>query len=71
MHKQNGGVLFNNERKKIDSHPDLTGKATICCTHCGKENQLEQSAWSKVSRSGEEYLSISYREKREFEDSSI
>ena len=44
-------VLFKNDRKEKDSHPDFTGK--------GEYNNVECYAkgWKKVSKSGTPYIS--------------
>ena len=48
----NKGVLFRNERKESEKHPDMTGKVNIA----GVEHYL--SAWTKVGKSGK-FLSLS------------
>jgi len=49
----NRGVLFDNDRKESDSHPDMKGKLNI--------NGVDHwfSAWWKESRDGAEFLSLS------------
>jgi hypothetical protein len=51
--KQNSGILFKNERKTTDKHPDWNGTALID----GKEYKL--SAWVKEGKKGK-YFSLSY-----------
>ena len=51
----NKGVLFRNERKETEKHPDMTGKVNIA----GVEHYL--SAWTKVGKSGK-FLSLSIGE---------
>lgn len=48
----NRGVLFDNDRKETDSHPDMTGKLNV--------NGVDHwfSAWWKDGRNGE-FLSLS------------
>lgn len=48
----NRGVLFDNDRKQSDKHPDMTGKLNIN----GTEHWF--SAWWKEGRNGE-FLSLS------------
>lgn len=49
----NKGVLFRNERKETEKHPDMTGKLNIA----GVEHYL--SAWTKVGKNGSKFLSLS------------
>ena len=49
----NRGVLFDNDRKESDSHPDMKGKLNIG----GVEHWF--SGWWKESRDGAEFLSLS------------
>lgn len=49
----NRGVLFENDRKETDNHPDLTGKLNVN----GVEHYI--SAWWKDGRNGGQFLSIS------------
>lgn len=49
----NRGVLFKNDRKETESHPDYTGKI-----HVGEvEHYL--SAWIKKSQGGKTFMSLS------------
>ena len=52
----NRGVLFVNNRKEKDNHPDYTGNINVD----GTEKQL--SAWKKTSKNGKTFLSISVSE---------
>jgi len=52
----NRGVLFVNNRKEKDTHPDYTGNINVD----GTEKQL--SAWKKTSKNGKTLLSISVSE---------
>lgn len=54
--KPNTGVLFPNNRKEKDSHPDYRGKGNFD----GKE--FEIAAWKKVSQNGSPRLSIAFKE---------
>jgi uncharacterized protein (DUF736 family) len=49
----NRGVLFDNDRKETDTHPDMTGKLNVQ----GVEHWF--SAWWKESSSGTQFLSVS------------
>lgn len=49
----NRGVLFDNDRKESDNHPDMTGKLNV--------NGVDHwfSAWWKDGKNGSEFLSLS------------
>ena len=49
----NRGVMFKNDRKEKETHPDLKGSINID----GKEFWL--SGWSKVTGKGDKMLSLS------------
>lgn len=53
----NSGVLFKNNRKEKDNHPDFTGNGNVD----GKEVWI--NGWRKQSAKGEAFISISFREK--------
>jgi uncharacterized protein (DUF736 family) len=53
----NRGVLFRNDRKETDSHPDFTGNINVE----GEERWL--SAWVKETKDGRKFFSISTRPK--------
>jgi uncharacterized protein (DUF736 family) len=55
----NRGSLFKNEKKTEDRHPDLSGSININ----GKDYWI--SGWSKVSKGGQKFISLSVREKQE------
>jgi uncharacterized protein (DUF736 family) len=52
----NRGVLFVNDRKTTDKHPDYKGNI-----HFGTV-KMSLSAWKKTSSSGKQFLSISVSE---------
>ena len=54
--RERSGILFKNDRKAKDSHPDYTGSATIG----GEEFYL--SAWIKAGRNGK-FMSLSFKSK--------
>ena len=51
------GVLFKNEQKKADKHPDYSGDATI------EGVEYFMDAWLKASESGRRYMSFSFKAK--------
>lgn len=53
----NRGVLFKNQKKESDRHPDYTGSINVD----GKEMWL--SAWVKESKEGKKFFSLSVQEK--------
>lgn len=55
--KPNTGVLFKNDRKESDRHPDYVGK----CAVNGVELRL--AAWIKTGAKGK-YMSLSFSEPR-------
>jgi hypothetical protein len=54
--KNMSGVLFKNDRKEKDSHPDYTGSAMI------HGQEFWMSAWIKEGRNGK-FMSFSFRPK--------
>jgi len=60
------GVLFRNDHKKGDNHPDVTGFVKpLNCPHCDQEaNELEVGGWYNVSKdSGKKYIRLKVSEK--------
>ena len=55
----NRGVLFRNDKKETDKHPDYTGHINV------NGVELWLSAWIKESKSGTKYMSLSCKEKDE------
>jgi uncharacterized protein (DUF736 family) len=55
----NRGVLFRNDRKEKDTHPDFTGSINIE----GEDRWLD--AWVRESKDGKKFFSISSRPKQE------
>ena len=53
MNKDNTLVLFKNDKKESDKHPDLKGQGQVN----GREYWL--SAWKNVSQEGKGYIKIS------------
>jgi hypothetical protein len=54
----NKGVLFFNEKKEKDSHPDFKGNFT---DHSGTEYWV--SGWKKISKEKQKYISLSFTPK--------
>ena len=49
----NKGVLFKNNNKKTDNHPDYTGKIVL-----SNNKQYYLNAWVNKSKSGTSYMSV-------------
>lgn len=56
------GVLFKNNRKENEKHPDYTGKSMVD----GHEYQL--SAWINTSSKGNKFMSITFRPPKDVQD---
>jgi uncharacterized protein (DUF736 family) len=58
--KDGDGVLFKNDRKTEDKHPDYKGEALIGGV------EMDVAAWLKTAKSsGQKFFSLSIRPKRE------
>lgn len=57
--KDNSGVLFKNDRKEKDTHPDRTGNALVD----GVEYWV--SGWVKKTKNGDQFLSLAFKPKDE------
>lgn len=55
--KDNSGVLFKNDKKSTDKHPDYNGN----CLIDGVDYFM--AAWIKTSESGRKYFSFSFTKK--------
>jgi hypothetical protein len=58
----NRGVLFPNDKKETENHPDRKGTLNVE----GKDYWF--SAWDKVSAKGDPYISVSIQEKKPLEN---
>lgn len=56
--RDNSGILFRNDRKETERHPDYTGSATI------NGVELRLSAWIKTSAKGTKFMSLAFSEPR-------
>jgi len=54
---ENRGVLFRNDKKETEKHPDMTGSLNVGGT------EYYVSAWTKVSKKGSKFLSLSVKAK--------
>jgi len=61
--KENTGVLFKNDRKETENHPDRTGNMLVKCPHCGNSSDMWLSGWIKKTKNGDPYLSIAFKAK--------
>ena len=57
--KVNSGVLFKNENKKSDRHPDYNGSITL------QDGDYWLSSWINESQNGKKYMSLSIGDKKE------
>lgn len=46
------GLLFKNDRKKEDKHPDYTGFMSVRCSKCQHEQEYNMAAWTKTNDRG-------------------
>lgn len=56
--KDNTGALFGNDKDGNDKRPDYTGDAMV------NGAKMRVSAWAKISKSGNAYLSLKFSEPR-------
>ncbi len=56
--KPDSGVLFRNNKKETEKHPDYTGR----CLVNGKE--MFMSAWINESKNGIKYMALKFQEPR-------
>lgn len=59
------GVLWRNDKRESESHPNLRGDLLIDCPHCQRAVEMYVSAWTKAKRDGEKFLSLSAKPKTE------
>lgn len=63
--KDNNGVLFKNDQKQGDNHPDYKGSAMVD----GSDYWL--SAWINVSKNGQKYMSIKLNPKDQVHNDGV
>jgi hypothetical protein len=63
--QENRGVLFRNDRRTTDKHPNSRGEGNIVCPACGAVTELWLSAWTRVSKKGDKYLALTFKPKEE------
>ena len=56
---RNTVALFNNEKKEKPTHPDMRGSSTIV-SPSGEVFEVWTSGWIKVSKAGQEYISLGF-----------
>ena len=56
------GALFSDDSS---SNRDHNGTAEIVCTHCGAITPYWVSAWNKVSKAGNKFISLAFTKKEE------
>lgn len=61
----NQGYLYPNHRKTGNA-PDMTGKITPVCPHCGLTHEHRVSAWKK-QKGGDTMLSLAVKSQEEHE----
>lgn len=70
----NRGVLFRNDRKESERHPDFkgNGSAPYACSECGHNGQqlIDIGSWTQEAKStGNKYQSLKFNLPRQREDS--
>jgi uncharacterized protein (DUF736 family) len=55
----NRGVLFKNDKKETDNHPDYTGSLDV------DGDEFFLAAWIKTSKAGKKFMSLSVKPKGE------
>ena len=53
----NRGAIFKNKKKETENHPDMTGTLNVDGT------EYWVSGWSKTSKAGDRFLSLSVKPK--------
>jgi hypothetical protein len=61
--RDNSGSLFVNDKRVTGMHPNLKGDGTMTCPSCGSNVPCWISAWTKLTKSGAKFLSLSFRPK--------
>lgn len=63
--KPGDGVLWVNDKKEKDTHPDRKGDGIIHCPHCSRNFEVWLSGWIKEKKDGEKFLSMSIKSKED------
>ena len=61
----NSGILFRNDRKQEDRHPDYNGTADVDCPQCGPRTHWRLASWIKQGRKGK-FMSLTATPGRRF-----
>ena len=62
---ENRGVLFQNDKKGNDKSPDMQGNINV------DSGEYQLSAWTKVSKAGKRYLSLSIQPKSKVQQNDL
>ena len=60
----NSGAIFKNTKREKETHPNMTGTATI------EGIDYWVSAWTKVGKDGNKFITMAYKRKNQKEDTA-